>query len=190
MFSDAMIDLLVQDASIVGYAVDIALSGENARAHSGIGDVFIGGQLYHGLGEFGAVGMIESVGDNKPAQLVLTLDGLPGRLLSSALQADVRGSDTTLYVMVFDADGQLLRAEAAFVGFVTDYKLRAGDTNTIEVTVADEFELYEMPWYRFWTDESHQVEQAGDRICRYSSQMGEREINWGAKRDAPPFNYI
>ncbi len=190
MFSDAMIDLLADEGSIVGYAVDIATPGANTRAHSGIGEILVDSQIYLGMGDFGSVGTIESVGDNKPAQLMLGLVGLPGSLLTAALQSDVRGSSTTLYVLVFDDNGQLLRAEAAFVGFVIDYKLRAGDSNIIEVTVADEFELYEMPWFRYWTDESHQNEQDGDRICIYASQMGEREINWGAKRDAPPFNYI
>lgn len=189
MFSDTMIDDLVAEGSIIGYALELDLPGDVVRVHTGVGELLIDGDTYLGMGELGGVGSIESVGDDKPAQLTASLSGVPGRLMTAAFQAQSRGAAATLYVLVFNEDGQLRRVEAGFIGIIVGYRVQSGESNVISITMADEFETYEQPWYRFWTDESHQQEQSGDRICRYGSQMGEREINWGAKRDAPPFKY-
>lgn len=190
MFSDSMISKITSENSIIGYALEVAFPSGTSRTHSGVGEILIDGEIYYGVGELGSVGTVDTVGDSNPTQLAVSLNGLPGPLLNEALQAQARGSDATLYVIVFDVNGQLLQAEASFVGFVTNYQVSAGDENRIDMTIGDEFELYEMPWYEYWTDGSHTVAQPNDRFCKYTAQMGDREINWGSERDAPTFDYV
>lgn len=188
MFSDQMIEDLSADGSYIGYAIEIDFGVDGVtRAHSGVGNIVLNGELFYGVGELGSVGQIESVGDAKPSQLTVELSGVPGEVLSDALKAKARGNSATLYTLVFDDTMKLKRAEVALPGFVVDYNVVSGSDNKVSVVIADEFELFEMPWYKFWTDESHQLDYDGDRICRYASQMEDREIQWGSKNDAPPF---
>lgn len=190
MFSQQLIDAVSADGSAIGYAVEIFFPDEVSRTHTGVGNILINGQIFYGVGELGEVGIIESVGDENPIELSLELSGLSQDLLADALQAQARGQNVVLYVIVFDSNtGQLILAESALNGFITNYSVVAGNNNTIQMTVADEFMRFEMPWNSFWTDESHKSDQSNDRICRYTSQMEEREIQWGSKNDAPPFVY-
>lgn len=188
MFSDAMIADLSEDGSNIGYAVEIDFGVDGVtRAHSGVGNIVFNGELFYGVGELGSVGQIEAVGDAKPNQLTVELSGVPGEILTDALRAKARGNSATLYALVFDDTMRLKRAEVALPGFVVDYNVVSGSSNRVSVVIADEFELFEMPWYEFWTDESHQLKYPGDRFCRYASRMEDREIQWGSKNDAPPF---
>ncbi len=190
MFSQQLIDAMSEDGSAIGYALEIFFADGTSRMHTGVGEIIIDGDTYYGAGELGSVSPIESVGDENPTELSLSLSGIAATLLSSALQAQARGRDVILYVTVFSsATGQLQIAEVAMRGFITAYSITAGSDNTIQITVADEFQRYEMPWNKFWSDESHKSDESGDRLCRFTSQMEEREIQWGAKNDAPPFVY-
>lgn len=190
MFSQQLIDAMSQDGSAIGYALEIFFTSETSRMHTGVGNIVINGDLYYGVGELGNVGVIESVGDENPTELSLELSGIDATLLGAALGAQVRGQNVVLYVTVFSSTtGQLVISEPAMRGFVTSYSVVAGTNNTIQMTVADEFLRYEMSWNRFWSDESHKNDEGGDRLCRYTSQMEEREIQWGSKNDAPPFVY-
>ncbi|CAH9015632.1 putative capsid and scaffold protein [Vibrio phage 393E50-1] len=191
MFSDEMINYVAVDGSVIGYAVEIEFDDNDVtRAHSGTGNVLIDGQIYYGVGELGSVGMLESVGDSKPSRLNVELAGIPGSVLSDALKAKARGRPAKLMLIAFDPDtGQLAKAEIAITGFVADYSISTGSDNKVSVTIADEFELFEMPWYKFWTNESHQLDHPGDAINRYVAQMPDREIQWGSKNDAPPLRY-
>ena len=190
MFSQQLIDAMSTDGSSIGYALEIFFTEGTTRMHSGVGEIIIDGDTYYGAGELGGVGVIESVGDENPTELNLSLSGISSSLLGDALAAQARGQNVVLYVTVFSSTtGQLQIAEPAMNGFITAYSVTAGTDNTIQVTVADEFLRYEMPWNRFWSDESHKSDESGDRLCRYTSQMEEREIQWGSKNDAPPFVY-
>lgn len=191
MFSDSMIDAMATQGSTLGYAVEIEFQENDVtRAHSGVGNILIDGQTFYGVGELGSVGMLESVGDAKPSRLVLELSGIPGSILQDVLAAKARGRPARLIQIVFHSDtGRLIRAEVAITGFVTDYSVQSGSDNKVAVTIADEFELFEMPWYKFWTDDGHQLDYAGDAFCRYAAQMPDREIQWGSKNDAPPLRY-
>lgn len=190
MFSQQLIDEVSADGSAVGYALEIFFSSGTSRMHTGVGEILINGDTYYGVGELGSVGVVESVGDENPTELSLELSGIDATLLGAALDAEARGQNVVLYVIVFSSiTGQLVIAEPAMRGFITSYSVLAGSDNRIQMSVADEFQRYEMPWDRFWTDESHRNDEGGDRLCRYTSQMEEREIQWGSKNDAPPFRY-
>lgn len=189
MFSDEFLDVLVKDGSIVGYGLYIEFEdGNPTRVHTGIGNIVIDNATFLGVGALGHVEPLESESDNKPSRLGLTMNGLPNGYAADVLQAEARGNPATLYVLVFDEDGSLLAHEAAIVGFIVDYNLQIGDrTASINVQVADEFELFERARNWFWTDISHLQQQDGDHICRYVVQNENRTLNWGSENDAPQY---
>lgn len=188
MFSDSMLDEVTKDGSVLGYALEIWFPDGPSRSHTGVGEILIDGETYYGVGDMGTVSTLESVGDENPIRFDVELSGVPGELLKISLEATAKGSNATLFMVVFDPDtGQLIKAEAGVVGFITDYQVVMGDNNRISVTIADEFELFEMPWYEFWTDESVKNSHDGDRIARYTSQIADRQLRWGGKLDAEPY---
>lgn len=191
MVSDAMLALIVADQSSFGYAVEIETDDNvYVRAHTGVGELIIDGQTYYGVGEFGSVDPIEQIGDTSPTRLNVGLVGIPAAILPEALKAKMRGRPAKLILLAFDpVTERLQRAEAALIGFVTNYNIAVDETGEVSVEIADEFELYEMPWHKYWTEASHGSDNAGDHICRYVAQMEEREIQWGSAGDAPPLRY-
>lgn len=188
MLSDNIINEISKNGSYLGYACDLdfGVSGIT-RAHTGVGQILLNGYVYDGVGELGSVGAVESIGDANPIRLELELSGVPSALLGQALKARARGNKSVVYIVVYDKDGKVIAYESIVRGFITDYKVTNGESNVINVTIADEFELFEMPWHKYWTDESHRKDHQDDRFCRYASQMEDREIQWGSKNDAPSF---
>ena len=192
MFSDLMISRCSEDGAILGYAVEIAMPDQMFRAHTGIGEILIDGVTYYGVGNLGEVSALDSEGDEKPASAQCTLNGLNIELVNEALKSKMIGNSAQILLLVFDSETNRLKmAEPAMVGFVSDYNIGMGEaTGTVIVTISDEFELYERPGNKYWTDENHKTYHDGDRICRYVAQMGERKIYWGYDTDAVKFNTV
>lgn len=191
MYSDSMISKIAEDHSVVGYAVEIIFpAGEPTRAHTGVGNIIINGETYYGVGGLGTVSAIPSQGDTTPQRVSVGLNGLPNGVLPQMLHSALRGNPATLYTLVFNSEtGQLQQAEIAVVGTVSDYNVTTGEDNTCNVTISDEYEKFEMPIRKYWTDESYILDHPDDRLCRYAAQMADREIQWGSKNDAPPLRY-
>lgn len=189
MYSDEFLNALSQDGSVLGYAAEIDWPDGISRSHTGIGEIQIEGYTYLGVGNMGAVSPITEHGDTKPGQVGLDLKGIPGSEMSSILAAKCRGRPVRLFILVWNHVGQLIFAETTMTGTIANYTAKVGNSNQVNLTIADDFELFERPWSKRWTDESHQADQPGDRICRFVGPMSEREIHWGSKKDAPPFKY-
>ena len=192
MFSDSMLNLATKDGALLGYALNLETPDGFVRAHTGVGEIIIDGLTYLGMGSLGEVQSLDTETDEKPVRVVCTLNGLNAELVGEALKSKMIGLNATLMMTVFDNDTRLLlMAEPAIIGFVTDYNVSlSSGSGAVSVTIADEFELYEMPEHKYWTDESHQLDNDGDRLCRYVAQMGDREIQWGAGNDAVKFNTV
>ena len=189
MYSDQFLNALSEDGSTIGYALEIHFPDDVSRSHTGVGEIVISGETFLGVGNMGAVGAVTEYGDSKPGRVDLELKGIPGTEMNSVLSAKVRGVAATLYILIWSEQGQLLFAEVAINGTIVNYSLKAGKENKISLTLADKFELFERPWAKRWSNESQQADCPGDAICRYVSQMADREICWGNKKDAPPFTY-
>ena len=187
MYSDAFLDAVSQDGSFLGYAAEIDFPDGMSRSHTGIGEILIGGNTYLGVGNMGSVGAVSELGDAKPGRMAIELRGIPGEEMSSVLGAKCRGRAVTLYILVWNDQGQLLFAEVAMKGTIANYSVKAGSTNKVSITVADKFELFERPWAERWSDESHQAKEPGDAICRYVNQTADREVSWGSKKDAQTY---
>lgn len=190
MYSEQLIQEITKSGARVGYAVQIIFPDEIVTAHTGIGELEIEGFKYVGVGNLGSIAPIVSTPDANPTRINVELSGFPNTHLVTALKANARSSKCKIYILVFDEPTKKLKYyEVSLMGFVSDYNVSAGNDNKISITVSDEFERYEMPLHKYYTEESHLQDYPDDHFCRYSSQMADREIYWGAAKDAPPFNY-
>ncbi|USD68140.1 hypothetical protein [Vibrio sp. SCSIO 43136] len=187
MFSDSFLEAISKDGSLPGYALELDLPDGFSRSHTGIGEIVIDGFTYLGVGELGKVGTITEVGDSNPGRVSVEISQVESVGVQLQQGMLIRGRAATLYVLVFHPDGRLLYAEPNLVGMIADSAIVVGDNNTVQLTLADDFEQFDRPVGYNWSDNSHQALQKDDRICRNVAQMPGREIGWGSKFNAPPF---
>lgn len=187
MYSDDFIAKMAVDGVVVGYAADFFFPSETIRNHTGLGNININGETYFGVGEFGAIGAIENVSDANPASVELTLMGIPSTVFSAIMQNRIRGSNVTVYKVLFDKDGRVDAAAKILVGQVTEYNWTFDGTGSFALQVADEFNLYERPLQKYYTHSNWKAEYEGDNFWQFVAQMADKEIHWGAEQDGAKF---
>ncbi|CAH9011663.1 conserved hypothetical protein [Vibrio phage 168E36-1] len=187
MYSDDFIAKMLEDGVIVGYAGDFDFPTEFLRNHTGVGNIAINGNTYFGVGEFGQIGSIENVADANPATVEVSLTGIPGTVFNLVMQGNIRGSNVTIYKVLFNKQGQVLAAAPIVVGQVTDYSHTFDKTGEFAIQVADEFNLYERPIQKFYSHSSWLADNPGDNFWQWVAQMADKKIHWGAEQDGAKF---
>lgn len=119
----------------------------------------------------------------------MTLTGLDNALLAEVMRERIVDRMAWLYLVVLGPGGVPLNACLQFSGKIAQTPIKAGRTNTIQLTISNKFEDWQKGLNLRNTDESHRRIKPGDRFYRYQSQMADRSIYWGSKKDAPGFNY-
>ena len=187
MYSDEFIEKMTAQGAIIGYAADFYFPSETIHNHTGVGNVVINGTTYFGVGEFGSISGIDNVADANPASVELGLVGIPSQVFNLIMQSNIRGSDVTVYKVVYSSDGKVLIAEPIIVGQVTNYTWSFSDTGSFSLEVADEFNLYERPLQKFYTQASWLADKPDDNFWKYVAQLSTTIIYWGNTNDAEKF---
>ena len=188
-YSQPMIDALARGHVDQFFAVKITRPDEDVRAHTGIGELVINGELYLGLGNLGSISSAKQDGGTSPQDINLSLSLMDSSMLAMALNEQMVNSPVEVMMGVFADDGTIEAVDILFAGSITGVSAVVGDENQVTYTCSSE--LYE--WDRVppnrYTDESHSQRNGGDRFFRYTAQIAERSIGWGAEFDAPPLIY-
>ncbi|ATA22630.1 hypothetical protein BIY26_09545 [Brenneria goodwinii] len=188
-FSEEMADLLSRDRVTAAVAGKIHFKSGTTYAHTGTGQLTLGGEVYYGVGMFGSIDDVKEEHTTSPTQLKLTLTGLDTSLIAKTMNESCVGRNAELYIVALSDEGVPLGYELIFKGRISSTGINAGDNNTVQYTASNVFEDWQRPFPGRFTDESHQSAYPGDRIFRYVAQMAERSIYWGSKKDAPGFTY-
>ena len=183
MYSDDFIEKMTAQGAIIGYAAEFDFPSGMLRNHTGVGNVVINGNVFYGVGELGSIGGVDNVSDANPASVEVSLIGIPSELFSGAMQANIRGSYVNIYKVVFASNGQVLAAEAVVVGQVSDYSWALESTGSISISVADEFNLYERPLQKYYTNASWSKDHDGDKFWQYVAQLSSKTVYWGNRED-------
>ena len=187
MYNDDFIAKMLEDGVIVGYAGEFKFPSETLRNHTGIGNILLNGDTYYGVGEFGRLSSVENVGDANPATVEVGLSGIPGTVFNLVMHGNIRGSEVTIYKVLFDKNGQVSAAAPMIIGQVTGYSHTFEETGEFAIQVADEFNLYERPLQKFYTHNSWLADNPGDNFWQWVAQMSGKEIHWGAEQDGAKF---
>ncbi len=171
------------------YALKLDLVSGVSRVHSGLGPLVIGGETYYGVGSMGSVGPQKEQLSTSPTKLTVALGGLDDSMLAEVMRERIVDRMAWLFLVVIGPDGVPLNASLQFKGRIAQTPIKAGKTNTIQLTISNIFEDWQKGLNLRNTDESHRRIKPGDRFYRYQSQMADRSIYWGSKKDAPGFNY-
>lgn len=187
-FSDAMVKAINEGAYLV-LATRLDLPSGVVRAHTGVGPLVIDGETYLGVGQHGSVEGIGEQTDTSPSQLTLKLSGFDKGLVGEVLNQKTRGHAGRVMLAALGEDGLPLRAELLFAGVISASGVSSGEENAVSLTLANRFERWSVGLPNRFSDASFSQRKGGDRFFRYVAQMADRAIYWGAKKDAPPFNY-
>ncbi|EMI7737562.1 hypothetical protein BBX45_10310 [Proteus mirabilis] len=187
-FSNDMVKAINEGYYLV-VASRLDLKSGVVRAHTGVGNIIIAGEIYQGVGQFGA---IESVGENmttSPQQLIMKLSGFDSSLIGEVMNERVRGRNAQLMLVALNEEAKPALAEVLFAGQISTIGVTTGEENEIAITVSNRFERWSYGLPDRFTDESWSKRKKGDRIFRYVAQMADRAIYWGSKKNAPAFIY-
>ncbi len=187
-FSNDMVTAINEGYYLV-VASRLDLKSGVVRAHTGVGNIIIAGEIYQGVGQFGA---IESVGENmttSPQQLIMKLSGFDSSLIGEVMNERIRGRNAQLMLVALNEEAKPALAEVLFAGQISTIGVTTGEENEIAVTVSNRFERWSYGLPDRFTDESWSKRKKGDRIFRYVAQMADRAIYWGSKKNAPAFIY-
>ncbi|WGL96550.1 hypothetical protein [Arsenophonus nasoniae] len=187
-FSNDMVRA-INDGYEMVMAARLDLKSGVTRAHTGVGDLIIAGEIYQGVGQFGAVEQVKEENTTSPQQLILSLSDFDSILIGDVMNERSRGRNVRLMLVAINLDGKPEIAELIFAGQISNIGVSSGDQNEIAVTVSNRFERWSIGLPDRFTDESWSKRKDGDRIFRYVPQMSERAIYWGSKKDAPAIIY-
>ena len=171
------------------YALKLDLVSGISRIHSGLGPLVIGGETYYGVGAMGAVSPQKEQLSTSPTKLTVSLTGLDDSLLAEVMRERIVDRMAWLYLVVIGPDGVPLNASLQFKGRIAQTPIKAGKTNTIQLTISNIFEDWQKGLNLRCTDESHRRLYPNDRFFRYQNEMADKSIFWGSKKDAPGFVY-
>ncbi len=171
------------------YALKLDLVSGISRVHSGLGPLVIGGETYYGVGSMGSVGPQKEQLSTSPTKLTVALGGLDDSMLAEVMRERIVDRMAWLYLVVMGPDGVPLNASLQFKGRIAQTPIKAGKTNTIQLTISNIFEDWQKGLNLRCTDESHRRIYPNDRFFRYQNEMADKSIFWGSKKDAPGFVY-
>lgn len=171
------------------YALKLDLVSGVSRVHSGLGPLVIGGETYYGVGSMGSVGPQKEQLSTSPTKLTVALGGLDDSMLAEVMRERIVDRMAWLFLVVIGPDGVPLNASLQFKGRIAQTPIKAGKTNTIQLTISNIFEDWQKGLNLRCTDESHRRIYPNDRFFRYQNEMADKSIFWGSKKDAPGFVY-
>lgn len=177
-----------KDNPRVVYGVKVKYKGGPVRAHTGVGDLIVEGEVYLGVGQLGEIDPISQDNNTAPNSLKLQLNGLDPTLVAEILNNRNIGAQAEVYLIALDDDERAAGATLLFLGEVSEQVYGFSvDSCTAQITCADKLVSWSRGATERFSDESHKARTLGDRFFRFVAQMAERAIYWGSKKDAPGF---
>lgn len=186
MLNEAMQQALASEVVRPVVAAEIQWPGENMRAHTGVGDLTLNGELFHGVGDFGSISAIKQSSGDSPTRLTLGLSAFDDSVRGEVLRAKYQGRPVTVWLVALNEQHQPMASQVIWKGSIVDAGVNIGDSNQIEVTVSNRLEDWDKKRPDRFTDESQQARHKGDRIFRYIPVMAEWPIYWGSDKQATP----
>lgn len=151
------------------------------HAWTGIGPQVWNGHTWLGVGSFGSVSTIEE-GSTVTAQgVTLMLTGIDPALLSSTLTEFQVGLPVTIWLALYDDNGELIPDPTiSFAGRMDQPTIDVGAT-TATISIACENRLADMnvSVERRYTNEDQRIDYPNDRAFEYVNSIQDVTINWG-----------
>lgn len=160
----------------------IETASGNILAWNGSGDLLWGADTYKGLGDFGGVSPVQETSELQAAGISFQLSGVPGTMISLALQSIRWGKPAKLWLGLFDTATGSIVADPylVFSGYTDVPEINESGENAV-ITLSAENRLIDLkrPRARRYTHEDQQLIEAGDKGFEYVQSLQDKTITWG-----------
>lgn len=166
------------------YAVEFLLDAGAVRLWTGYGERVIDGDTYTGSGTLMSVGDVETVADMSAPAITIMLSGMPGDLISLALQEPYQRRACRIYFGAIINDAGDHSVFTAYVGKLNKMTIEdSAETGTISVLIDSLLIEAEKASGRRYTSESHKARPGNstDTFFDYVAAIQDAEIVWGRK---------
>lgn len=175
--TDAALDERVKRPLLL---VEMEFASGTVRAHSGVGDFELNGNVFKGVGHLGGIVEIEETEalQNNPMKLKLT--GVKPELWAISLGEDYRGRPARIWIAFLDADHQLIgQPVGPFPGKMDTMEGELGQTGELILALESRMAEWERPLVRRYTHADQQAEYPDDFGLEFVSAVAEMELLWG-----------
>jgi hypothetical protein len=164
--------------------VKLEFDGGNVCLHSRLGPLSFGGVTYTGAGKLGQITAADEVSDLSHAPLTLTLSGLPGDVISIALNEHYQGRRATIYLGYLDPDTGLLVSDPTILyrGLLDTADIEQGQTVGVSLSVGNRFAQWNKAQPRRYNNADQQSRYPGDKGLQFMEKSTYRTIIWGAAK--------
>jgi hypothetical protein len=174
----ALLTALTQSNVEPFYAVELLLDSSPVRLWTGYGDRTIDGETYTGSGSLMSISGLEETADLSAKSITISLSGMPGSLVSLALQEPYQRRKCRVLFGVRDVDNFV----EVFSGSLNKMTIEdSAESGTISVLVDSKLVELEKASNRRYTSESHKSRHSGDTFFDYVAAIQDAEIVWGRK---------
>lgn len=164
-------------ADQAGYAGNRAI-----RLWSGYGERTIDGDTYLGSGDLMTIGDVETVADMSAPAMNITLSGMPGNIVSLALQEPYQRRDCRIYFGAIINEAGDHSVFTAYVGELNKMTIQdEAESGTINVLIDSKMVEAQKSSNRRYTSESQKSRYSDDTFFDYVALIQDAEIVWGRK---------
>ena len=158
------------------YAVEFLFDTAPVRLWTGHGERIVRGETYVGAGSLLNISGLGEVSDLTAKGATITLNGVPGELVSLALQEPYQRRRCRIYFGVVSVPDVV----EVFTGSVNTMPIEdSAEAGTITVTVDSKLIETEKASNLRYTSESQKSRYPGDTFFDYTAGLQDKEIVWG-----------
>lgn len=154
---------------------------QHLRLWTGVGELPWNGYTWTGGGTLIGISPIEETTNVRAIGFTVTVSGMPSDMVALALAAMKQGRPGTLYLALFDEDGELipdpyqLQRGRLDIGVIDD----DGDKCTIAAQYESRLIDLERPRERRYTSQDQQIDHPTDTGFNQVPALQDAEIQWG-----------
>lgn len=178
-------------ASGLGMVVlcDLDFSDQTIRVHDGLGPLVFNGNAYQGLGDFATLDVVDESTEIIAKTITLSLSGIPGPLLTEAMESDYQGREVVLYIGPFDVNKMAWYAapEVIWEGRM-DYMTIEIEPGNTKISLRCENRLNREPLVARMTDVDQQLLFPGDTFFNLVWMIPLASTGWGGVTAQYPLN--
>lgn len=158
------------------YAVEFSFDSGTIRFWTGYGDRVIDGQTYTGTGSLLSISGMEEAADMSAKSSTVSMSGIPGALVSLALQEPYQNRPCRILFGVVNSTDIV----ESFSGFMDKMSIDdGGDTATITLSIESKWVKLDRVNARRYTSESQKSRYATDTFFDFVADLQDKEIVWG-----------
>jgi hypothetical protein len=158
------------------YAVEFSFDSGTVRFWTGYGNRTIEGHTYIGTGSLLSITGMEEAADMSAKSSTITMSGIPGELVSLALQEPYQNRPCRILFGVVNSTDIV----ESFSGSMDKMSIEdGGDSATITLSVESKWVKLDRVNIRRYTSESQKSRYATDTFFDFVADLQDKEIPWG-----------